>query len=64
MDQNEVLNTLDEAITAMAKRANNEDVASYAADYAQATMHLAEARAWVKAPFQPHGGGSVKVDSD
>lgn len=58
----DVTHAVEAALIALAKRVEGEEVASYAAQYAQAANRLAEAYAWYGHPAHPHGG-SVSVSS-
>lgn len=53
---------IEAAIEALAKRAEEEDVATYALKYAAAVNQLAEARAWMTHRSQPHGGSLALSD--
>jgi hypothetical protein len=56
-NEESVINVLDDAIESLAKKAASENEAgSYALALASAVRELAEARAWMISPNQPHGG--------
>jgi hypothetical protein len=57
----EAIEALESAIVDLANSARTSNSSSYAGGYAAAARDLAEARAWLKAPAQPHGG-ATKVE--
>lgn len=63
-DQQETLDTLEAAMTELARKAGETNASGYAEQFARAAAQIAEARAWYKSPAQPHGGSSqVSVKS-
>lgn len=52
----EVLEELNGAIQALTKKAQGASNGTSSGHYANAALALAEARAWLSNPGQPHGG--------
>lgn len=63
MSTDDTINELEKAITELAQQAGKPGVASkYAEQYGRAALYLAEAQAWLRSPFQPHGGAPSASD--
>jgi hypothetical protein len=54
-DKSELENALDQSIVALTGKATEAPQAGTALKYALAVQALAEARAWISTPAQPHG---------
>jgi hypothetical protein len=52
----DLIDTVEDAIRALAQRAARTSSSDVSLEYAQAVNQLAEARAWLRSVSQPHGG--------
>lgn len=58
-NRQKLIEVIDAAIVVAAKQVEDDQSGAYAERYASTVRQLAEARAWVTNPAQPHGGATV-----